>query len=113
MRLVLEREIRAGVRAMTRGKWSWLSMRKRAKQLERAAQREKAISYEVVCPDGRIRTNPYTNQSDANAHAERVSSNPPYVGSCRIAPKPGALERALPPCPGGPHHIRIAEKGTA
>jgi hypothetical protein len=60
--------------------------------------------WEVCCPDGIRRHNPYHNLGDAEAHARRAS-DPNWFAKrgCRLAPKPGRLEREAPPCSGGEH----------
>ena len=63
--------------------------------------------WEVVCPDGRVRHLPYHNLGDARSHA-RFASRPDWFAKrgCRLASRPGELERAQPPCPGGEHSVR-------
>lgn len=63
--------------------------------------------WEVVCPDGLVRFLPYHNLGDAQAHASKAS-RPDWFAKrgCRIAPKPGSLERSSPPCAGGTHGVR-------
>jgi hypothetical protein len=62
------------------------------------------VIWNVVCPDGLIRHNPYHNLRDAESHA-RFASDPKWFSKhgCRLAPKPGRQELLLPPCCGGKH----------
>lgn len=63
--------------------------------------------WEVVCPDGRVRTYPYHNREDAEDHAE-VVSDPEWFAErqCRLAPEPSPLELSQSACCGGPHRVR-------
>jgi hypothetical protein len=69
---------------------------------------KRATGWIVVCPDGIRRHNPYHSLGDAEAHARRAS-DPEWFGKhgCRLAPKPGRLEREAPPCPGGKHEVKL------
>jgi hypothetical protein len=63
--------------------------------------------WEVVCPDGRVRHLPYHNRGDAQSHARFASRSDWFAKrGCRLAPKPGQLERSQPPCSGGAHAVR-------
>lgn len=64
--------------------------------------------WEVVCPDGLVRHNRYHNLGDAESHA-RFASDPAWFAKrgCRLAPKPGRVERSLPLCCGGKHEARL------
>lgn len=63
--------------------------------------------WEVVCPDGRVRHLPYHNLGDAQSHARFASRSDWFAKrGCRLAPKPGQLERSQPPCSGGAHAVR-------
>lgn len=70
--------------------------------------RDNSVGWEVVCPDGRVRYLPYHNAGDAEGHARLASDEARFVrrDNCRLAPKPGTLERAQPPCRGGVHTTR-------
>lgn len=57
--------------------------------------------YEIVCPDGRVRHYPYTNEDDARADARIYTRK-----RCRLYPEPSPLELAQPPCTGGEHAVR-------
>jgi hypothetical protein len=57
-------------------------------------------AWEVVCPDGRVRHYAYGNQGDAEFDAGLCSKR------CRLYPKTSPLERSLPECSGGAHHVR-------
>ena len=63
--------------------------------------------WEVVCPDGLKRHNPYHNLGDARSHAEHAS-DPSWFQKrgCRLAPKPAKLELSQPKCPGGRHVVK-------
>lgn len=60
--------------------------------------------YEIVCPDGKVRHFPYTNQGDAVVDA-RVADN-----RCQFYPTPNEMERALPRCRAPGHWVRKAER---
>lgn len=63
--------------------------------------------FEVVCPDGLVRYWPYHSMGDAGQHARSASDLAWFrIHGCRPAPKASALERSLPPCPGGKHRVR-------
>jgi len=68
--------------------------------------------WEVVCPDGRVRHNPYHNLGDAESTAEIASRfafgelGPEERAGCRMWPEPSRVELASPPCSGGLHTVR-------
>ena len=66
------------------------------------------MSWEVVCPDGRVRAFPYNNLGDAESHARLASDLLRFVrrGNCRLAPNPSSLDQGVPPCGGGKHIVR-------
>lgn len=67
----------------------------------------KCAGYEVVCPDGRVRTYPYHNQGDAESHV-KIVNDPAWFAerACRLAPNPSKYELSKGPCPGGQHVAR-------
>lgn len=66
-------------------------------------------SWEVVCPDGRVRDYPYTNEGDAESMAQAKGRY-----RCQCYPEPGEIETSQPPCPEGEHAIRrVAGAGIA
>lgn len=66
--------------------------------------------YEVVCPDGLVRHEPYVAETSAAEHAELAAFPPRFARRrCRLGPIAGALERSLPPCSGGAHTVRAVE----
>jgi hypothetical protein len=73
---------------------------------EEAPNDPNVTGWRVACPDGHVRHNPYHNEGDAIDHA-KMASDPEWFADrgCRLAPKPGRLERACPPCPGGKHWV--------
>lgn len=61
-----------------------------------------AGGWEIVCPDGIVRHNPYHNFDDAEFDAASYTER-----KCRGAwPKPSRLEMKNPPCPEGSHTVR-------
>jgi hypothetical protein len=58
-------------------------------------------TWEIVCPDDRVRGYPYHNLDDAKGDAEL------YTGGCGSRyEEPSEIELSQPPCPGGPHTVR-------
>lgn len=68
---------------------------------------ETCIGYEVVCPDGLVRSYPYHDKDGAESHVKHAN-DPAWFANrrCRLAPKPSELESSKPPCQGGEHHVR-------
>lgn len=65
--------------------------------------------WEAVCPDGRVRHNPFHNKGDAESMAKLATQR-----RCRLWPEPSELETKQPPCPEGKHEVRlIAEMARA
>ncbi len=82
----------------------------------RALGRSACCSWEVVCPDGRVRHYPYHNLGDAESTARIASKSGVAPGErvgCRMWPEPSPLEAAQPPCPGGSHTVRPIHLGQA
>lgn len=64
------------------------------------------FTWEIVCPDGRVRHLPYANKGDADCDAEVCDER-----GCQLYPEPTDLERRLPPCEGKAHTVRLAGMG--
>jgi len=61
------------------------------------------LRWEIVCPDGRIRHLPYSNQQDAEFDAAICDER-----DCRLYEAQGPLQKGVPACPGAPHRVRPA-----
>lgn len=57
-------------------------------------------SHIIVCPDGKVRHYPYTNEDDALADAEAIDRE-----RCPLTCKDGT-DSGLGPCPGRGHAVR-------
>lgn len=57
--------------------------------------------WEVVCPDGRVRSYPYHNFGDAESDAQLRTEE-----RCSLWPEPSPIELSQPPCPEGKHEVR-------
>jgi len=63
--------------------------------------RRETKGWEVVCPDGRVRSYPFHNFGDADLEARMKTQR-----RCQLYPKQSDLEASQPPCPGGKHTTR-------
>lgn len=59
------------------------------------------LGWEIVCPDGRVRSYPFHNEDDATGMALYKEQH-----RCRCWPEASRLELSLPPCPEGRHRVR-------
>ena len=57
--------------------------------------------WEIVCPDGRVRSYPYHNFGDAEFDAQLRTEE-----RCQLWPEPSPIALSQPPCPEGEHTVR-------
>lgn len=57
--------------------------------------------YEIICPDGKVRTYPYVNRDDAEGDADDCSR---HHSMKAFRGRPAAWSK--PPCPQGKHTVR-------
>jgi hypothetical protein len=60
-------------------------------------------SWQIVCPDGRVRHYPYRNRDDALADAHVCDHR-----GCQFYAEQNELETGAPPCTGAPHRVQMA-----
>lgn len=65
------------------------------------------MKFEIVCPDGRVRHMPYSNEDDAEFDADVA------VEQCQFYPRQNVLEQKHGPCPGGAHTVRETSTSKA
>lgn len=74
---------------------------KRDESAAREAKGGTCAGWEVVCPDGRVRSYPYHNYDDAESMARLATRR-----QCRLWPEPSPIELEQPACPEGVHTVR-------